>query len=244
MSKELKALEKIDHTVCMAFNENNNAVFNKDQFDHADCKDIEEFMKCYSIVEKALKNYEELKNKPIMLYGRTHGQTQELIDIICKNHKEVKITNLEDEEKLKALEILKNRFDFKVCDDGKNYFLEIGYFWGKKWAFVARRIPNRKELAICKKALGIKKSHKKKFSKGRGSYYECSPIYEENLKLKKVVEIIKNKRVNVAYLIWCIETFDYKEGLALEQYNLSCAKDEWTITQEEYDLLKEVMKDD
>lgn len=61
-------------------------------------------------------------------------------------------------------------------------------------------------------------------------------------KKEKVFEVIKIKRVNVAYLIWCIETFDYKEGLALEQYNLSCVKDEWKLTQEEYDFLKEVLE--
>ena len=66
-------------------------------------------------------------------------------------------------------------------------------------------------------------------------------IWAENgivAKKLKAFELIKKKRVNVAYLIWCIETFDYKEGLALEQYNLSCAKDEWTLTQEEYEFLE------
>lgn len=59
------------------------------------------------IIETKLKDYEELTNKPVILYGRTHGYTQALIDTICKNYKEVKITNLEDEKKLKALEIIK-----------------------------------------------------------------------------------------------------------------------------------------
>ena len=61
------------------------------------------------IIETALKNYEELTNKPVMLYGSTHGHTKKLIDIICKNYKEVKITNLEDEKKLKVLEIIKEK---------------------------------------------------------------------------------------------------------------------------------------
>ena len=60
----------------------------------------------FDIIEKTLKDYEELTNKPVMLYGKTHEKTQALIDTICKNYKEVKITNLEDEKKLKALEII------------------------------------------------------------------------------------------------------------------------------------------
>lgn len=63
----------------------------------------------FDIIEKTLKDYEELTNKPVMLYGRTNGKTQALIDTVCKNYKDVKITNLEDEKKLKALEIIKNK---------------------------------------------------------------------------------------------------------------------------------------
>ena len=55
MSKGLKALEKINHTICLAFNENNNALFNKDEFDHIDCKDIYDFVNCYNDIEKELK---------------------------------------------------------------------------------------------------------------------------------------------------------------------------------------------
>lgn len=61
MSKELDALEKLGHTISLAFNENNKAIFNKDQFGHNDCKDAKEFMKCYSIVEKELKEHEQLE---------------------------------------------------------------------------------------------------------------------------------------------------------------------------------------
>jgi len=68
--------------------------------------------KDFNLIESTLKNYEELTSKPVILYGRTHGQTQATIDYICKNYKEVKITNLEDENKLKALDIIKGS---RVC---------------------------------------------------------------------------------------------------------------------------------
>lgn len=60
MDKGLDALEKIDHTVCLAFNNDNNAIFNKDNYDHIDCKDINEFIECYDIIEKELKDYYEI----------------------------------------------------------------------------------------------------------------------------------------------------------------------------------------
>lgn len=66
------------------------------------------------LIETELKDYEELTSKPVILCGRTHGYTQALIDTICKNYKEVKITNLEDEKKLKALEIIKDICKLKV----------------------------------------------------------------------------------------------------------------------------------
>ena len=88
MSKELKALNRIKQFMSL------NAAHWK--------QDI-------SYIETALKNYEELTNTPPILWGRTHGNTQSIIDYICKHYKEVKITNLEDEEKLKALEIIKEK---------------------------------------------------------------------------------------------------------------------------------------
>ena len=79
------------------------------------------------------------------------------------------------------------------------------------------------------------------FNKLLGSKGISNEDFETIKKELKALEIIVNKRVNVAYLIYCIETFDYEEGFALEQYNLSCFKDEWKLTQEEYDLLKGVL---
>lgn len=66
------------------------------------------------IVENALKNYQELTNRPITLGARTHGRAQAIIDMICKNYKEVKIINLEDEKKLKALEIIKEQTQYFI----------------------------------------------------------------------------------------------------------------------------------
>lgn len=63
----------------------------------------------FNIIETALKKYDELTSKPVFLCGRTNGHTKALIDYICKNYKEVKITNLEDEKKTKAFEIIKEK---------------------------------------------------------------------------------------------------------------------------------------
>jgi len=55
MKEYLESLEKIDHTVCLAFNTDNNAIFNKDEYDHIDCKDIDEFVECYDTAEEGLR---------------------------------------------------------------------------------------------------------------------------------------------------------------------------------------------
>lgn len=57
------------------------------------------------IIETTLKDYEELTNKPVVLYGRT----QALIDMICKTHKEIKVINLIDERKVKAFDTIKEK---------------------------------------------------------------------------------------------------------------------------------------
>lgn len=90
MNKELKAFRKI----CQNLN----------SYEFTD-----EFKKNKKLIETTLKNYVELTSKPFILLGRTHGEAQALIDYICKNYKEVKITNLVDEKKLKALEIIKEK---------------------------------------------------------------------------------------------------------------------------------------
>ena len=58
--------------------------------------------------------------------------------------------------------------------------------------------------------------------------------YETVKKELKALEIIKNKKVDVDYLDECIRT----EAFHLSAYNFSSSQ---KLTQEEYDLLKEVL---
>lgn len=102
MSKELQALERI-----------------KSHYKDKVCIDV---LDDFDIIETALKKYEEPTSKPIMLCGRTHGYTQALIDYICKNYKEVKITNLVDEKKRKAVEVIKEKK--WLIEDILNAFIE------------------------------------------------------------------------------------------------------------------------
>jgi len=57
----------------------------------------------------------------------------------------------------------------------------------------------------------------------------------ENERKLKALEIIKEKRVDVCLLISCIYDFD------LDYYNSCMCNKERCLTQEEYDLLKEVL---
>lgn len=114
MSKELEAFELLCRFLVEEINTLRHKDLNEDYF-YNKKYDVTMTDKktgiTYTIADiaDALKNYEELTSKPVILYGRTHGHTQALIDTICKNYKEVKITNLEDEKKLKALEIIKEK---------------------------------------------------------------------------------------------------------------------------------------
>ena len=63
-------------------------------------------------------------------------------------------------------------------------------------------------------------------------------LEKENAKLKKVIDILENKIVNILILKYCIA-----KGRGVETYNLRY-KTEDQITQEEYDLLKEVLENE
>jgi hypothetical protein len=71
------------------------------------------------------------------------------------------------------------------------------------------------------------------FSSSQKSY-----TLKEIEKIVRALEIIKEKRVDIGTLFICFEKYD------LETFNMSVngAKDEISLTQEEYDLLKEVLK--
>ena len=65
-----------------------------------------------------------------------------------------------------------------------------------------------------------------------GSLEQCEikPLFDEETQKKlKAFEIIKEKRVDVSYLVISDDLHDYNEGLDRK----------WKLTQEEYDLLKE-----
>ncbi|HKM30260.1 MAG TPA: hypothetical protein VJZ51_05855 [Bacilli bacterium] len=66
MSKELEALEKLNHTICL----NSPTIkWGIDTYDHIDCKDEKEFVKCYNIIEQALK-----RNEPMKVANRTETE--------------------------------------------------------------------------------------------------------------------------------------------------------------------------
>lgn len=85
----LEALEKIDHTICLNYN-NHTLAFNLDSYKDGpngcsiDCKDFVEYTECYETVENELKEGEKNKKK-LMLIGEV------LVDVSKGNY-----TNLND----------------------------------------------------------------------------------------------------------------------------------------------------
>ena len=61
------------------------------------------------VIEETLKKHNELTSKPVLLCARTSRKEQILIDKICKNYKEVTVTNLESNKKLIAFDIIKEK---------------------------------------------------------------------------------------------------------------------------------------
>jgi len=118
MTKQLTPLEalwKIDHTICMNFNDKNIKwnIDNKDDqvlykngdgYDpiDTDCKSFEEFCDCYDIIETALKRLDEL-------------------DTWINQSDTTKIKALN--KKLKALEVIKKELNLEVKEDNGLYRL-------------------------------------------------------------------------------------------------------------------------
>lgn len=63
-------------------------------------------------------------------------------------------------------------------------------------------------------------------------------LLKENIELKKAIEILVNKRVNILILKYCIE-----KGEGIDTYNLYYTTEE-QLTKEEYELLKEVLENE
>lgn len=55
---ELKALEKINHTICLNYN-NKTLKFGIDCYDHIDCNNADEFIDCYNTIKSALERKEK-----------------------------------------------------------------------------------------------------------------------------------------------------------------------------------------
>lgn len=63
LSKELEALEKINHTLCL---NSHRIEFGVDE-DNIDCKNVEEFVECYNITRKYLKALQIIIEKNVQI---------------------------------------------------------------------------------------------------------------------------------------------------------------------------------
>lgn len=118
MSKGLEALEKIDHTICL--NEH-NIKWDIDKYDHCACIDINEFVECYEIIEKELKDYESYKG---------------FLDNIEKGAVTYTPRDTWEEERkqLKAIEILRNKkvnLEYLKCCENYEQYKTICSYWNE-----------------------------------------------------------------------------------------------------------------
>ena len=83
----LKALDKIDHTLCLNINEG-NLKFGLDKYDKIDCEDIYELLNCIDIVRRALINAQQPQYVPPTYYQYIPNITPSITPTIpdpCEN---------------------------------------------------------------------------------------------------------------------------------------------------------------
>lgn len=133
MSKELEALEKIDHTVCLNIN-NKTLKFGLDNEEHIDCQSVEEFVECYDTIEIALKDYEKLKEEKLLLSACRDLPTLE---------KKLKVVEIIKREPSSVIEII------TTYDSWEEYTNDYPISDKKIWHFVK----NKDEFDLLKEEL-------------------------------------------------------------------------------------------
>ena len=83
-------------------------------------------------------------------------------------------------------------------------------------------------------------------------HYRCKPQYvykaeEKNFELiekdLKVLEIIKQKKIDVGYLDFLLEATSNEQNFAFRSYNGYCEPEKYKkLTQEEFDLIKDWLR--
>lgn len=64
--KQWDAYDKIDNTICLNFNEDNNRIkFNLDKYEHIDCVDYNEMFNSLDTIRKFFNAYEIIINKKV-----------------------------------------------------------------------------------------------------------------------------------------------------------------------------------
>lgn len=63
--KSLKALDKLDNTLCLNANRQ-NLEFNIDKDEHIDCKDVDEMVDCIEIIKKDLMKKPKYKKRDVL----------------------------------------------------------------------------------------------------------------------------------------------------------------------------------
>ena len=64
--KQWEAYDKIDNTICLNFNEDNNRIkFNIDGYEHIDCVDYNEMFNSLDTIRNCFKAYEIIINKKV-----------------------------------------------------------------------------------------------------------------------------------------------------------------------------------
>ena len=133
MSKELEALQEVREQLIYYKEYAKEKLPTKTKQIDDECEEE------LNIIETTLKNYEELTSKPAIVCVERHGMAQALIGMFHKNFKEIKITSLEDQDKIKAFEIIKEKrvnagnFIYWLKQKSRTYEDYLQDFYQEQW---------------------------------------------------------------------------------------------------------------
>lgn len=215
MSKSLEALERIE----TVFHCNKQGKKNCYAHFMSPSKAIEEYYKDYNIVKQDLEAYEQLK--------QDHDKT-----LINNGELVVKVADLQKENQelivnknVAQAVALNQKREIGELKDQISYLQEEFEGWQSayEWSQTENSILKSENEELRSKYNDLMLDFK---------MFDFNTLKQENEKLKKVLEILKEHNLTISYI----------PDISLPHLTLNDYGDGVTLTQEEFDLLKEVLE--
>lgn len=138
----------------------------------------------------------------------------------------IRLAKIDNAKPSEALECLEERYDFLIADNDTTY----SNSYENETEYNRRKETIYKQYNTIKQALIKAQEQEKEIDRLDD---QCLDVLGDNIRLKKILDIIKEKNVDIHWI---------KKCKTLNEYNNMLNSLELAITQEEFDNLKEVLK--